>query len=146
MLARDRLGEKPLYYAFLDDGRLIFASELKSVICCPEVERRLDPLAVEEYFALGYVPDPRSIYLSVRKLSPGHFLLLRRGEVPLAPRCYWRLRFADNVLGVAHLLEKAAEMKRVEQTKAHAFLVPCPLHNLSQLKHLALRPKCAHHA
>ena len=96
MLARDRLGEKPLYYAFLDDGRLIFASELKSVICCPEVERRLDPLAVEEYFALGYVPDPRSIYLSVRKLSPGHFLLLRRGEVPLAPRCYWRLRFADN--------------------------------------------------
>src|SRR5271165_304993 len=94
LLARDRFGEKPLYYGFLDDGRLIFASELKSILCCPTVERRLDPLAVEEYFALGYVPDPRSIYRAVRKLAPGHFLLLRRSDEPREPRCYWQLRFA----------------------------------------------------
>jgi asparagine synthase (glutamine-hydrolysing) len=96
LLARDRLGEKPLYYGFLDDGRLIFASELKSILCCPAIERRLDPLAIEEYFALGYVPDPRSIYLGVRKLPPGHFLLLRRGDEPPEPRCYWQLSFADS--------------------------------------------------
>ena len=60
-LARDRLGEKPLYYSVLADGRLLFASELKSLTLCPEIDRRLDPQAIEDFFAYGYIPDPRSI-------------------------------------------------------------------------------------
>lgn len=55
-LARDRLGEKPLYYAWLHGGCLLFASELKSILCSPAVDRRLDTRAIEEFFALGYVP------------------------------------------------------------------------------------------
>src|SRR5262249_37479024 len=74
-LARDRLGEKPLYYSLLSDGRLLFASELKSLLLSPEIDRRLDPQAIEEFFAYGYIPEPRSIYLGVRKLAPAHCLL-----------------------------------------------------------------------
>jgi asparagine synthase (glutamine-hydrolysing) len=94
-LARDRLGEKPLYYTVLADGRLLFGSELKSLALSPDIDRRLDPQAIEEFFAYGYIPDPRSIYRGVKKLAPGHSLLVRRGEPPPEPRCYWDLRFVD---------------------------------------------------
>jgi asparagine synthase (glutamine-hydrolysing) len=95
-LARDRLGEKPLYYSFLPDGRLIFASELKSLLLSPRVDRRFDPQAIEEFFAFGYIPDPRSIYQGVSKLAPAHYLLVRRGEPPSEPRAYWDVRFIDD--------------------------------------------------
>ena len=71
-LARDRLGKKPLYYATLDDGTLLFSSELKSLLCSPKLDRTLDSKAVEEYFAYGYVPDPRTIVRGARKLPPAH--------------------------------------------------------------------------
>jgi asparagine synthase (glutamine-hydrolysing) len=96
-LARDRFGEKPLYYSVLNDGRLLFASELKSIMCSPLVDCRLDPRAIEEYFAFGYIPDPRTIYCGVKKLAPAHCLLVRRGEEPPQPRAYWDLRFVDGV-------------------------------------------------
>jgi asparagine synthase (glutamine-hydrolysing) len=94
-LTRDRLGEKPLYYSFLSDGQLLFASELKSLLLSPRVDREFDPRAIEEFFAFGYVPDPRSIYRGVRKLAPAHYLMVRRGEPPPEPRPYWDLRFLD---------------------------------------------------
>ena len=61
-IARDRLGVKPLYYAVLPDGHLIAGSELKSLLAHGALARTIDPLAVEEYFALGYVPEPRTIF------------------------------------------------------------------------------------
>ena len=70
-LARDRLGVKPLYYAELADGRLVFASELKALLRHADVPRRIDPHAVEEYFTFGYVPDPKTIYAGIHKLEPG---------------------------------------------------------------------------
>ena len=94
-LARDRLGEKPLYYTILADGRLLFASELKSLALSPDIDRRLDPQAIEEFFAYGYIPDPRSIYRGVIKLAPAHSLLVRRGEPVPEPRYYWDVRFVD---------------------------------------------------
>jgi len=96
-LARDRLGEKPLYYSFLSDGLLLFASELKSLLLSPRVDRELDPRAIEEFFAFGYVPDPRSIYHRVCKLAPAHYLMVRRGEPPPEPRAYWDLGFLDGL-------------------------------------------------
>lgn len=88
-LVRDRLGIKPLYYGFTREGDLIFGSELKALLVHPGLERNLDPLAVEEYLALGYVPDPRSILKPVRTLPPGHVLRFRVGEGDATPRSYW---------------------------------------------------------
>ncbi|TAN02999.1 MAG: amidotransferase 1, exosortase A system-associated [Rhodanobacteraceae bacterium] len=98
-LARDHVGVKPLYYGFTTRGDLVFASELKGILAHPDVARELDPRALEDYLALGYVPEPRSIFRSVFKLSPGHWLGWAAGEAPPVPRQYWDLPFAlDNAL------------------------------------------------
>ena len=78
-LVRDRLGEKPLYYSQLDDGELIFGSELKALLVHPRCRREIDPQSVEDFFALGYVAEPRSIYTSIRKVSAGSFIAFGRG-------------------------------------------------------------------
>lgn len=93
-LARDRLGVKPLHYALLDNGQLIFASEMKALLAHPQLRRELDPLAIEDYFAYGYVPEPRSIFRQIRKLEPGHTLLARHGCMPGPSRRYWDIPFA----------------------------------------------------
>jgi asparagine synthase (glutamine-hydrolysing) len=91
-LARDPLGKKPLYYALVD-GLLLFGSELKAVIACPAVSRTLDPRAIEDYFAYGYIPDPRSIYAAVAKLPPAHGLSWHRGEEAPMLEPFWELPF-----------------------------------------------------
>ncbi len=88
-LARDRLGIKPLYYALLADDFLVFGSELKAVTRNPSVSRDLDSRAIEEYFTFGYVPEPRSIYKSVKKMEPGTFLQLKRGQSGADAVRYW---------------------------------------------------------
>jgi asparagine synthase (glutamine-hydrolysing) len=95
-MARDRLGEKPLYYTVTDDGFFVFASELTALRSHPSVGREIEPCAVEEFFAYGYVPDPRTIYRNVFKLPPAHKLRLRRDEAPPAPRPYWDVAFDDS--------------------------------------------------
>ena len=92
-LARDRLGVKPLFYALLQDGTILFGSELKSLLVHPGLQRAIDPCAVEEYFALGYVAEPRTIFASAKKLPPGHTLTIRRGSQVPEPREYWDVRF-----------------------------------------------------
>ena len=91
-MARDRLGVKPLFYAEVD-GQVILASELKAVLLHPGVSRRIDPQAVEDYFAFGYVPDPKTIYSAVRKLEPGACICVRRGE-RIRPVRYWDVPLA----------------------------------------------------
>ena len=94
-LARDRFGVKPLHYALLDDGQLLFGSELKVLTTHPGLRRDIEPHAVEEYFAYGYVPEPRTIYRQALKLPPGHTLTVRRGEPLPPPRQYWDMPFAS---------------------------------------------------
>ena len=94
-LARDRLGVKPLHYAALSDGSLAFASELKGLLAHPLLRREIDPLAVEDYLAWGYVPDHRAILKGVSKLPAGHYLLLRHGSPLPAPVRWWEPSFAD---------------------------------------------------
>ena len=88
LLARDRLGKKPLYY-FLDKDRLAFASELKALISDPAVPRELDLEALDCYLTFGYVPSPLSIFKSVRKLSPAHLAVCDRHGFSVRP--YWHL-------------------------------------------------------
>ena len=92
-MARDRLGVKPMYYAMLDDGKLLFGSELKSILAHGGLRRDIDPLAVEEYFALGYVAEPRTIFKQAMKLEPAHTLSIRRGLPMPQPVEYWDVRF-----------------------------------------------------
>ncbi len=87
-LVRDRLGEKPLYYSLLGDGGLIFGSELKALLVHPQLRRDIDPRAVEDFFALGYVAEPRSIYAGVGKVPAGGFIAFRRGAAPRTVQ-YW---------------------------------------------------------
>jgi len=93
LLARDHLGVKPLYYSF--DGRtLVFASELKALIEHPAVAREVDLDAVSLYLESQYIPSPRSIWKSVRKLEPAHSLVLAAGGEPRIER-FWRASFAS---------------------------------------------------
>ena len=112
-LARDRLGVKPLHYALLDDGTLLFGSELKSLLAHGGLRREIDPLAVEEYFALGYVAEPRCIFTQARKLPPATTLLITRGRPLGEPREYWDVRFTlDNRIGEAEAREELVERLR----------------------------------
>ena len=79
-LARDRFGIKPLYYALLPNKQVIFASELKALLLHPGLPREIDPTAVEDYFAYGYVPDPKTILCHALKLPPGHTLTISRNH------------------------------------------------------------------
>ncbi|SEQ84685.1 asparagine synthase (glutamine-hydrolysing) [Nitrosomonas sp. Nm51] len=92
-LARDRLGIKPLYYALLDNGQFVFSSELKALVAHPALSREMDPCAVEDYFAYGYIPEPKTIFKQARKLSPGFTLKVQRGQADLQPRQYWDVPF-----------------------------------------------------
>ncbi|WEN41429.1 Asparagine synthetase [glutamine-hydrolyzing] 1 [Thauera sp. GDN1] len=117
-MARDRLGVKPMFYALLPDGTLAFGSELKVLMQHPDLDRRIDPLAVEEYFALGYVAEPRTIFLGARKLGPGESLCVRRGHPVPGPRQYWDVRFTlDNPTSLedasAELVERLRESVRL---------------------------------
>jgi asparagine synthase (glutamine-hydrolysing) len=91
LLARDHLGEKPLHYARLPEGGLAFASEPAALLLVPGLSRQLDPAALDDYLALGYVPDPATIFAAIRRLPAAHYLLLERGCTgPVVPRRYWR--------------------------------------------------------
>ena len=112
-LVRDRFGVKPLYYAWLEDGTLIFGSELKSLMQYPGLSREMDPFAVEEYFAYGYVPEPRTIFKRVHKLPPGFVLVQKRGDARAMPRQYWDMPFTP----VAVVSQEAAEEELVVRLK-----------------------------
>lgn len=88
VLARDRLGKKPLYYT-VQNGQLFFASELKSLLQVPGLERDIDPGAIDLYLTYQYVPHPHSIYKGIHKLPPAHFAVYEDGELTVAP--YWKI-------------------------------------------------------
>jgi asparagine synthase (glutamine-hydrolysing) len=127
VLARDRFGEKPLFYAH-DDARLLFASELKALIEVPGLRRELDPAALRSYVRYGYVPTPASIFASVRKLPPGCYLRCSDGRI--AVERYYTLDFgrrqaigaADAEQRLAELLDRAVHSRMVADVPFGAFL------------------------
>ena len=93
LLARDRLGEKPLYYTW-DGDRFLFASEVKALLASGLVPRRTDPAAVEAYLTLGSVPSPLTIIEGIRSLEPGSLMDVRGGKT--TTRRYWDLVFEED--------------------------------------------------
>ncbi|MDP1928350.1 MAG: amidotransferase 1, exosortase A system-associated [Thiobacillus sp.] len=117
-VVRDRFGVKPLYYAFLDSGEFIFGSELKALMAHPGLTRTIDPCAVEEYFAYGYVPEPRTIFKGAYKLPPGFTLTLKRGQAPAVPKQYWDMPFTpvavkDEASAMDELVERLKDSIRL---------------------------------
>ncbi len=90
IVARDRLGEKPMYIR-REPHRILFASELKAILEDENVPRRVDMSALKEYLALGYVPAPATIFEGIDKLLPGHMLIVEKGVV--RDEEYWDVRF-----------------------------------------------------
>lgn len=129
-LARDRLGIKPLFYTLLDDRVFAFSSELKALKTLPRLDRTIDPTAVEDYFSLGYVPEPKTIYRDTFKLKPGFSLLLERGKPLSAPVCYWDLSCelqpqraqAQIEEELVERLQEAVRIRMVSEVPLGAFL------------------------
>ncbi len=88
LLARDRLGKKPLHYA-LRDGRLYFGSEIKTILAVRPDLAEIDPEGLLQYFYFGYIPDPSTAFRDIRKLPAGHLMEFRNGEINI--RQYWNL-------------------------------------------------------
>lgn len=91
-LARDRLGKKPLYYAHMADGSLLFASEIKALLASGLIDQsKIDPAALVQFWTYGYATGARTIYSQIRRLLPGHFAVWRNGE--LREQEYWDCPF-----------------------------------------------------
>jgi asparagine synthase (glutamine-hydrolysing) len=88
LLVRDRLGKKPLHYAHVN-GRLLFGSEIKSLLAVAPELAETNSQALLQYFYFGYIPDPQTAFLPIQKLPPGHLLEFERGKVRVRP--YWDL-------------------------------------------------------
>lgn len=124
-LARDRLGVKPLHWAELSDGSIAFASELKGLLAHPLLRRQPDLTAVEDYLALGYVPDDACLIAGVRKLPAGHYLLVERGRGIPRPRQWWDVDFSRRASGSAAALgEELLDLMRAGVTSRMVADVP----------------------
>jgi asparagine synthase (glutamine-hydrolysing) len=94
LLARDRMGQKPLIWGE-HDGGLYFASELKALLAVPGMPRRVDDVALHHYLTYQYVPSPRTIFTAFRKLPAAHYLLWEKGRVTEGQ--YWSLKYVPKV-------------------------------------------------
>jgi asparagine synthase (glutamine-hydrolysing) len=127
LLARDRLGKKPLYY-WHGPRAFLFASEAKALLCDADVPRDPDPVAIDHVVTFGHVPPERSAFHGIRKLPPAHALVLRRQEVSL--RRYWQLRYepkprvnaAEAVTELTRLLEQAVARRMIADVPIGAML------------------------
>ncbi len=126
LVARDRLGKKPLYY---HDGRrgLAFASEIKALLEVPEVEPEVDTQALELYLALRYVPGPRTLFRGIQKLQPGHLLILDQNGIRI--RKYWDIQFGKGEMSETaaleefdYLLEESVRLRMISEVPVGVFL------------------------
>jgi asparagine synthase (glutamine-hydrolysing) len=130
-LARDRLGVKPLVYSW-NGRRLTFASEIKAILCDPDVSREIDPEALDLYLTLNYIPAPWTIFRNIRKLPPGHFLLLEKDTFNIEQ--YWDMGaqkgqedippddIHENKRRLRTLLEESVKRRLIADVPLGAFL------------------------
>jgi asparagine synthase (glutamine-hydrolysing) len=126
-LVRDRLGVKPLYYAAIGT-RLVFGSEIKALLAIPGVPRTIDPVALDAFLALNYVPGPRTIWQDVQQLPPGHVLTASADWLATEP--YWDVHFgrdrvsdrARTIDEIRSLCDDAVRLRLVSDVPLGAFL------------------------
>jgi asparagine synthase (glutamine-hydrolysing) len=127
LLARDRAGEKPLFYARVS-GEVVFASELQCLLRHPDVSRELDPAAMSDYLALGYISEPRTPFLAIRRVPAGTYMLFtERGEETVR---YWdpasfteeKISAADAVAETQRLIEQAVTRQVMSDVPVGVFI------------------------
>ena len=128
-LARDRLGEKPLYY-YCDQEKFIFASEIKAILQDNSIQRKLDSQGLVNYFTFGHSIAPDTIYKGIKKLLPGHYLILKNGKIEI--KQYWeassdRRKEEDKgkeyyQQGIRELFEKAVKKRLISDVPLGVFL------------------------
>jgi asparagine synthase (glutamine-hydrolysing) len=106
-LARDRTGEKPLYVGRVPGG-YVFGSEIKALLTHPELDRAVDPLAVEQYLAFDYVVGPRTLLRDVQKVRAGHYATVTVDGLSTEP--YWTLEFRSRDIGAAEATDRMGEL------------------------------------
>lgn len=111
-LARDRMGKKPLYYAFCG-GEFVFASELKSLLLYPGLPRRINKLSVSKYLSMGYVPTPHTIFSDIHKLEPGAFIQVN--ATGFTRTFYWDIPLEDNPVSSRNLDECSEQLMELLQ-------------------------------
>jgi len=127
LLARDRIGKKPLYYTRLN-GDLIFASEIKALLCHPQVKREADVQALADFLSVRYVPAPATLFANIYKVLPGHWLLCENGT--LREECYWdftfgkteRLPVEEYIRGIRQHINQAVEERLMADVPLGAML------------------------
>jgi asparagine synthase (glutamine-hydrolysing) len=130
LLARDRTGEKPLYYA-ATPSYFAFASELQALKHIPTIDTAIDREAVALYLAYQYIPSPYSVFRGIRKLPPGHFMILRRGKIEI--RRYWdpvpralgpcmKISELEALIQLEVLLREAVHRQMISDVSLGAFL------------------------
>jgi asparagine synthase (glutamine-hydrolysing) len=130
LLARDRVGKKPLFYASCSPRELAFASTLNALLELLPARPDVDRVALDQYLIYQAVPAPQTIFAGVNALPPAHYLRFRQGEPPSAPRCYWRLSYArkqqrseaDLLAEADSLLRDAVSRRLVADVPLGAFL------------------------
>lgn len=130
-LARDKFGEKPLYYAQTPQG-FIFASEVGALASHSDVSFEIDRVGLQKYFAYGYVPSPGTIYRQIRKLKPGHYMTCRLDTLSVQQVLYWRFSLNPKTYNPAHeaslvdeldhLLSQAVERRAMSDVPLGVFL------------------------
>ena len=128
VLVRDRVGIKPMYYTE-QGGRLVFASEIKSILAAPDIPREIDPIAVDAYLTLQYVPGPMTLLKGIRKLPPGHLLVWEDGQARVEQ--YWDVVYDDDpppmsegvaVAQLREILEESVELHKVSDVEVGVLL------------------------
>ena len=118
LLARDRVGIKPLY-VYRDAEKLLFGSELKAILAYPGIRRDVDGEALEDYLAYGMVGGCRTIFRGIEKLAPGHFLIAGHGNLQAQPQRYWQLRMEPDEAKTPREWEELVRAKVEEAVRGH---------------------------
>ncbi len=127
LLARDRIGQKPLFYA-RDGADFLFGSEIKAILALHTQQPDLDPLAMHDYLSLRFIPVPRTIFKHIQKLPPAHTLVFQHGQIRL--RRYWQLSFHEKLTisepeileALREQLQRTVESHLVSDVPVGAFL------------------------
>ena len=127
-MARDRVGKKPLYYARLTGGGIVFGSEIKAVLQHPEVRREPDPDAIDHFLTLQYVPSPMTAFRGIERIPPAHWLRWHDRRIELGR--YWKLEYEDKFRApeaelreeLVRLLREAVDIRLESEVPLGAFL------------------------